>query len=1008
MKLGKVNHRKRMARHRLQIEPLEDRVVLSAAGLVEVGTQPSGALSGKIVYTHAGHGWTADNLGNGAWTTQRGELFEMVEDLGNQDQMTFLADYLFRAGATVVPLRPVGYQPNEVIVDNDDPGVTFVGNWTVSNASVYFGEPGDVPYQFTSTAATETAYARYQPNIPEAGFYPVYAWTKSGTNRAEDQLYRVGHSGGITEVTVNHRRVGDGPVYLGTYYFTAGTDGYVDISNRSNDFGRVVVADMIRFGNGMGDINRGGGVSGKTRSDEAGLYWVKWHVDHAQGIPDSEYRTSSDDRTATVSLSPRYAEFMNNSADGSLSDRVFVSFHSNAGGGSARGVLGLYNGNNTPSSATPNQFELALALAQEINNDLVAQNGQFEHNWQNRSVLTLDRTDIEFGEINNTYINNEFDATIMETGFHDNQLDAELLRDSKVREAIGRATYQGLVRYFNDVDGGQTSEVMLPGSVTGPRAQVVGAGSVRLSWHAPIANSANGDAATGYMVYASRDGYGFDGGTYVDGGTTTTATLTGLDDAGAYYFKIAAVNGGGESVSSEVLTAMPSATGARVLVVNGFDRLDRTLNPRESYFSGTIDRVRPRQSNSRDYLALAGAAIEDYSTPLMVDGTSNDAVISGEINLGNYSAVIWLLGEESSADDTFNASEQFWVSNYLAFQGKLFVSGAETGWDLDNLNNGRSFYENELRANYVADDANTYSVQGTAGGIFAGLSFGFDNGAQFYDAQFPDVIAASAGSNVAMNYVGGSGGGAAVTYTDTLGQGTLVNFGFPFETITTTANRASVMARVLDFFDLAAVVDGDFDDNGIYDCNDIDALVVAIVNVNGGGTPDLAFDLTADNTVNNDDLDAWLAEAGAAGLTASGNPVQYGDADLNGLVDGQDFIVWNAHKFMATSAWCDGDFNADGVVDGSDFILWNQNKFTSADARPTPVDPVSRSEFVSLRAEPLNEVRAASRDVVFADFSRVDLAQGLSMVEKSARRVTRRIPGLFDVTPLSVVFSLPE
>ena len=43
--------------------------------------------------------------------------------------MTFLVDYLFRAGATIVPLRPVGHQTNEVVMDNDDPGVTFVGDW---------------------------------------------------------------------------------------------------------------------------------------------------------------------------------------------------------------------------------------------------------------------------------------------------------------------------------------------------------------------------------------------------------------------------------------------------------------------------------------------------------------------------------------------------------------------------------------------------------------------------------------------------------------------------------------------------------------------------------------------------------------------------------------------------------------------------------------------------------------------------------------------------------------
>ena len=43
-------------------------------------------------------------------------------------------------------------------------------------------------------------------------------------------------------------------------------------------------------------------------------------------------------------------------------------------------------------------------------------------------------------------------------------------------------------------------------------------------------------------------------------------------------------------------------------------------------------------------------------------------------------------------------------------------------------------------------------------------------------------------------------------------------FGFPFETITTAANRAAVMDRVLDFFGVAPIVPtGDFDDDGIVD-----------------------------------------------------------------------------------------------------------------------------------------------------------------------------------------------
>ncbi len=251
-----------------------------------------------------------------------------------------------------------------------------------------------------------------------------------------------------------------------------------------------------------------GGVSGLPREDEAGLYWVMWEVNHSQGIPGERVsRGTSSDRDATVSLSPRYAEYMNREAEGPLSDRLFVSFHTNASGGgitTTRGVLGLYNGNNYITSQTPNQFLLANTLGLEVNNDMVAQNGQYEYNWYDAgSSVTLDRSDIEFGEINNTYINNEFDATIVEVAYHDNAQDAALIRDPKVRDAIARATYQGIVKYFRAVDGNTTSAVDLPGVPTGLHAESNAAGSVTVSWIPPVANTYAGDAPTGFRIYVS-------------------------------------------------------------------------------------------------------------------------------------------------------------------------------------------------------------------------------------------------------------------------------------------------------------------------------------------------------------------------------------------------------------------------------------------------------------------------------------------------------------------------
>ena len=120
-------------------------------------------------------------------------------------------------------------------------------------------------------------------------------------------------------------------------------------------------------------------------------------------------------------------------------------------------------------------------------------------------------------------------------------------------------------------------------------------------------------------------------------------------------------------------------------------------------------------------------------------------------------------------------------------------------------------------------------------------------------------------------------------------------------------------------------IDGDFDGSDSYECADVNALVATIV----AGTHVPLYDLNSDSLVTVADLDTWLAVAGVANLP-SHRPYLKGDANLDGFVDGQDFIIWNANKFQVIAAWCAGDFTADGVVDGQDFIVWNANKFQSA------------------------------------------------------------------------------
>lgn len=763
--------------------------------------QPQGSLSGRIVFTSAGHGfdWDGDE-----WITDRGDNNEIVEDLGNIDQMTLYAQYCFNAGATVVPFRPVGFQPNEIILDNDDAGVTWTGTWGNSSSTLFYGTAGDTPYRYAATNATETATATYRPNITVAGFYPVYCWARWGSDRVDDQLYRIVHSGGTNEVRINHRAVGHGWIYLGTYYFTTGTSGYVVISNQSADTvpgSPVVIADAIRFGNGMGEVDYGSGVSGLPKEDECSRLWVRQMA--GQGASSTLWDNN-------VTAPPRMAAWMNRESEGAATKRVYLGFHSNAGGG--RGVVGLYNNDTLfPGTKTVNQQAWALLVADELNDDLVAIGSPpLPTAWYERGTnLTYARSDYAFGEINNLNINDEFDATIVEVAFHDSASDALLLRDQKARNWCARACLQATIRYFNTYDGAPST--LPPDPPTNPRAISNGDGTVTVTWTAPATGGVGGDAPTGYVVYRSSNGYGFGNPVTVPGGATVSTTISVTPDQ-VTYFRVAAANAGGESMPSETIAARPKASGASpILIVNGFQRLDRSMNVRQTTNLGstwggvqTFDRVKLRESNSYDYVVQHAQALAAAGRHF--DSCSNAAVENAAIALAPYKAVVWILGEESSGDATFSSTEQSRVTNYLNGGGNLFVSGAEIGWDLDRNNYGRSFYNNTLKSNYdessdADDDAGTYQAQGAEGGIFAAVgSFDFDpaNGAP-YNADYPDRVWPVAPAVTCLNYVGGIGGPAAIQ-ADT-GTYKVIVIGFPFELITSPAIREQIMQAAMDWLD---------------------------------------------------------------------------------------------------------------------------------------------------------------------------------------------------------------
>jgi N-acetylmuramoyl-L-alanine amidase len=744
--------------------------------------RPEGALTGKTIYLSAGHGWqwTGSN-----WYTQRPPYPDasmsyygpIIEDHNNAEVVNqYLLRYLWNAGADVWTARERDMNSFERIVDNDTSGFGASGAWETVDADGYSNR-----YLRATTDASGSANATWTSDpVPADGIYSLYVWYVSGPDRARDAHYTVHHAGGATELTLDQLHHGHTWRYAGRFPLHSGERLVVTLSNRSSTPGRVVVADAIRLGGGWfddGDLSRNGGpVETDAPYGPQKPWWevAAYYGVQRLGVDPDDFSYFND-----VVARPMWAKWEHaNSGE----DAVFVSWHTNG-----------YNGHNTTTRGTVSfihsykavagSTQLRQAVHSELINDIRA---GWDPSWVDLGQAARDLGELR--ELWDTDPGIAIPGVLLEIAYHDHATDTDALKDPRFALVSARAVYQGIVKYYG------SDLPLLPEPPTHLVVRNDGPGQVRVSWRPSPVDGFGlvGDAAERYRVYVSRDGLGWDNGRDVSG---TQTTLSGLEENKLIFVRVTAVNAGGESFPTPVLAARISSPDfgvAKTLVVNGFDRIDRHgLIIEDDPVEGVNARLFPDLINSYDYLIEHGKSI-----PVPFDSALNEAVAGGDLSLGAYGAVDWALGEESTEHRTFDATEQVVVADYLDNGGALFVSGAEIGWDLVAKGNGPDFYRTYLGADMAGDDADTYQVQPTAEGIFAGLGpIEFREG---YDVDFPDQLTPGPGSIIALNYLGGQGGVAAVQYHGG-GCRRIVNLGFPFETVV-AAQRSAVMARVIDFF----------------------------------------------------------------------------------------------------------------------------------------------------------------------------------------------------------------
>ena len=546
-------------------------------------------LEGHHLSVWASHGRYFDN-NEGKWRWQRPSLFCTNEDLFTQTIVVpYLIPMLENAGAVVFTPRERDWQKNEVIVDNDD-HTSMVAyreknlkeSWTEAPERGFAQHAGayrdnENPFVAGTARMAKTTHNRnnqsvvyYTPQIPEDGQYAVYISYQTVPESVDDACYLVCHKGQTTEFRVNQQMGGSTWVYLGTFEFEKGNSerNHIAVTNLSRHKG-VVTTDAVRFGGGMGNIQRGNQVSGLPRCLEGARYYAQW-----AGMPYRVYSTRqgsndyADDintRSLTTNLLAGGSCYAPDSAGRKVPIELSLAVHSDAGhtsnGLGIYGTLSIcttHHGDSllaTGMSRTAS-YELASALLNNTTEDLQYRYGQ----WSKRKLYDRNYSETRLPIV---------PSSIIETLSHQNFGDMRYGHDPDFKFALARSIYKTILKYVTSHHA--SDYIVEPLAPDNFHIEFTNkAGEVRISWQGIIDGQEPSSKPTGYILYIAQENNGFDNGTPLKGTSCTVRLTPGI----LYHFKVVATNEGGCSFPTETLSAIYQKDATyKALIVNGFHRL---------------------------------------------------------------------------------------------------------------------------------------------------------------------------------------------------------------------------------------------------------------------------------------------------------------------------------------------------------------------------------------------------------------------------------------------------
>lgn len=813
-------------------------------------------LSNRHIALWASHGRYYDQK-KGFWKWQRPNLFCTTEDLFTQTIVVpYLIPMLENAGATVFTPRERDWQTKEIIVDNDK-GVSGEGSWygehTEKEPWTDTGERGfgfrngilrDGENPFTmgtarmirTTKKEDKAIAIWQPNFKEEGRYAVYVSYQTMQKSVDDAHYIVRHKGQETHFIVNQKMGGGTWVYLGTFDFDKGENPFncVALTNQSKRKG-VVTADAVRFGGGMGNIERGGDISHMPRCLEAARYYAQW-----AGAPYSIYgnKTGTDDYAEDINTRSLMTNWL---AGGSpyvptkegkkVPIELSLAVHSDAGyerdGKSLVGSLAIcttsFNDGrlNSGISRFASQ-DFIEALRSNVTRDL----SKKYKRWNWRYLWDRNYSETRLPEV---------PSAIIETLSHQNFPDMKLGQDPNFKFTMARSIYKTILRYVSQMH--RRPCIVQPLQPHLFKATLTGDNKVKLSWKAQDDELEPTAVPTSYNIYVAAGSGGFDNGTNVRGTSYTMELEPGV----MYRFKVTAVNRGGESFPTSTLSAyyQPGATKT-AMVINGFSRLSAPAvrdniheqgfdieedagvsygltagwsGKQQCFNKSTMGSTEPNglgysgnemagnfvMGNTFDYVYTHADAIAATKKYNVVSCTS-ETVESGIVDLINYDVVDLALGLQKYDENStvFYKSIPSMLRNklsaYVLGHGKLIASGAYIGSDLQH-DDERVWLESTLKVAY-GGAIHTDTISGIKG---MGTEFDFYRqlNPTHYAATKCDVLMPVSTAFCPLQYANGMSAGVAYKGNDNA----TFTMAFPFECIIDRNKRLSIMNGILKFLE---------------------------------------------------------------------------------------------------------------------------------------------------------------------------------------------------------------